>query len=391
MEPTTETSTEEQPKPICPNCGGKMTRKGHFCPNCGQHRFDGRIRLRHLLAKFLHGLTHLDGKFIRMAWQLLVPGRVTVEYFRGRIKRYPHPVQFFFVVMFFFLFVFNKVFVADKLHVNSTTGSSFQVSRDTLKETPKTKKREDTDFFQALQRYVMIREFRQSYDSLPERLRTTATQAAFDSSEQILGRDLNMISDAIRVEMDSGNHASRHPLDSIPLSFVNRKFTIATSDLVHYQPDEVVELYHITNWQDRILVKQGIKSVRDPRGLLHAYLGSLTWTILVLMALMSGVLALLYWRQRRYYVEHFIFLLHQHSGTFLLLTLGLALDHFVHLGASWLLLFGWLGIALLIAMKRFYGQGWAKTTVKWMIYSFIYLFSFILLFFFGLLLVFVIF
>ena len=44
MEPNPDIQTEEQPKPVCSNCGEKMTRKGHFCPHCGQKKFDGRIR-----------------------------------------------------------------------------------------------------------------------------------------------------------------------------------------------------------------------------------------------------------------------------------------------------------------------------------------------------------
>jgi hypothetical protein len=32
---------------------------------------------------------------------------------------------------------------------------------------------------------------------------------------------------------------------------------------------------------------------------------------------MAGVMLLLYWRPRRYYVEHLVFLLHNHSALFL--------------------------------------------------------------------------
>jgi hypothetical protein len=80
-----------------------------------------------------------------------------------------------------------------------------------------------------------------------------------------------------------------------------------------------------------VCLNKGIKSHKTPDALGHAYVGSLTWTILALIAIMSGFLALLYRSQRRYYVEHFIFLLHFHTGTMLLLLLLLAIlgDHWV--------------------------------------------------------------
>ncbi|MFN8301578.1 MAG: DUF3667 domain-containing protein [Saprospiraceae bacterium] len=394
MEPNPDIQTEEQPKPVCSNCGEKMTRKGHFCPHCGQKKFDGRIRMRDLLSKFLHNITHLDGKFVRMAWQLLVPGRVTMAYFQGKIKRYPHPVQFFFVVMFFFLFLLNKTLDSGQKRISSRTGASIHIQMDGNKEAGEESRIGAEDFFKTLERQALVREFQASYTDLPAALQTPAVRAAFDSSALHMSANYRLLLSDIQEELDSAGEKSVRAdllLDTIPIGLVNKEYRFAITDLLRLSPDELLDQYGITNWKDRIMVKQGIKSIKEPKGLLHAYLGSLTWTILALVALMSVILALLYRRQRRYYVEHFIFLLHQHSGAFLLLTLVLLGSLWVDMRWAWLLMFAWIGLSLLIAMKNFYGESWVKTLLKWTAYSLLYLISFGCLFFFGLLIVFFVF
>jgi len=104
------------------------------------------------------------------------------------------------------------------------------------------------------------------------------------------------------------------------------------------------------------------------------------------------VLRLLYWRRGGYYVEHFIFLMHQQSGAYLLLTLGLVIHQFMFkLQVGWLLVIAWIGISMLLSMKRFYQNNWAWTIAKWLIYCTVYVFGLVVLFVATLLVVFVVF
>lgn len=394
MEPVTDPGAEEIPKPVCPNCESKMTRKGQFCPHCGQKRFDGRIRLRDILSKFLHSITHLDGKFVRMAWQLLIPGKVTVAYFQGKIKRYPHPVQFFFVVMFFFLLLTTKSLDSEDNQVSSRTGSNVHIKVSEQKEQEDQKRVNADDFFKTLERQAIIREFQTSFADLPDSLQTPVVRSAFDSSAAQLGSEYRLLLQDIQEELNSAGEKSLRAdllLDTIPIGLVNKEYRFAITDLLNLSPDELLDQYGIMAWQERLMVKQGIKSIKDPKGLLHAYIGSLTWTILALIALMSVVLALLYRRQRRYYVEHFIFLLHQHSGALMLMTLVLLGNLWIDMTFVWILTFGWIGLSLLFALKAFYGNNWGKTIVKWLGYCLLYLINFGWLFFVGLLVVFFVF
>lgn len=391
MDTTEPVEPAAEPKPRCQNCGKKMTRKGGFCPNCGQKNFDGRVRMRDLLSRFIFGLTHLDNKFVRMSWRLLLPGSVTIDYFQGKIKRYPHPFQFFFVVMFFFLLLFSKLFEGQNFRTTNRQGEGLNFGT-TRQEQGKGKVHVNNDnFYLALQRYVLGQEIRAAYDSIPARLRTRETREAMDTMIRYANGEWETAVERIQGDMDSTAKNDLKRLDSISLNFITSQVKIATTDAIRLEPEEIVVKYGITDWRERIFLRQGLKSVKDPKGLMHAYVGSMTWTILALVSLMAMVLGLLYWRQRRYYVEHFIFLLHQHSGAFLLLTLSLLVQQFYDLGGLWVLIFGWIGISLLIAMKRYYRQGYFKTTLKWLLYCFLYIIGFIFLFIVGLILVFVLF
>jgi len=60
----------------------------------------------------------------------------------------------------------------------------------------------------------------------------------------------------------------------------------------------------------------------------------------VFLPLMAALMKLLYWRPRRYYLEHLVLLLHNHACVFLLLSIFLLALH--GLGSS-----NWIGVLLL--------------------------------------------
>jgi hypothetical protein len=92
--------------------------------------------------------------------------------------------------------------------------------------------------------------------------------------------------------------------------------------------------------------------------------------VFVMMPLFAFILKLLYARRKRFYVEHFVFALHVHSFAFLMMTLMLVLRW------GWLnaVMGTWFVLALFLAMKRVYGQGWFRTLLKFGILSWAYLF-----------------
>jgi hypothetical protein len=247
----------------------------------------------------------------------------------------------------------------------------------------KTATKKESDFYFLLERYVFTREVVLGYDSLPQTLQTPEVKKSLDVILEKTNSRWTHLMDSILV-----NEKSK---DSLTLNFFSKKYRIAFKDIVELTPEEISDKYKIDYWLNRMFLKQAIRSMQDPSDLTSAYVGSFSWTILALIFIMAGWLKFFYWRQKRYYVEHFIFLMHWHSGVFLVFTILLGISHFYPLGVAWAFVYIVAAIFLLLSMKNFYGQNWFRTIFKWFWFLLFYLIGFIILFAIGLFVVFAIF
>src|SRR5690606_19705106 len=85
--------------------------------------------------------------------------------------------------------------------------------------------------------------------------------------------------------------------------------------------------------------------------------------VFLMLPAFALLLKLLYVRRKRYYVEHFVFGLHTHAFTFLMFTIMLlGRTNWIRLPATL-----WMLAYFFLAMKRYYGQGWLKTTLKYIV------------------------
>lgn len=387
-------STEHAPIPAavpCKNCGADLLPPAKFCSTCGQRNFDGRVRLRDLVGKFFAGLWHLDNKFLKTCRDVMVPARVAIRYFQGKIDRYHHPIQFFFMVMFFFLLLFNRLF--DGVGFNNTQGK-FSVSiksGDTTAVQPIEQTLQARGIFPLLEDFVRIQTYREAYERLPDSMRSNTAQMALDS----IIRELEGPKEAVVQQIFEYQSAvNKGPVrsDTLDLTFFTTTVHIDVFDLIRYSPEEIITRYQLTAWDDQVAVRQGIKSIKDPKGLIRQYVGSFGWSIFILVAFMALVLRGMYWKTKRLYVEHFVFVINQQSGAYLLLTLCLLLQYYCF-KISWLWFLGliWVLISLPIAMKRFYGYSWPWTIGFTVLYSLLYLIALVFLFIATLLVVFVLF
>ncbi|MBC8137066.1 MAG: DUF3667 domain-containing protein, partial [Fibrella sp.] len=114
----------------------------------------------------------------------------------------------------------------------------------------------------------------------------------------------------------------------------------------------------------------------------------LPFLLLVQLPLFAIWMRLIYFRQRRLYVEHLVFVLHTHTFFFLLFggvfaanalaqSLGTRLP-MLDIPVTWLMLTGIVTFYNVLGYKRFYGQGWGKTLVKgwFLLHGYLFLFAF---------------
>ena len=319
----------------CRNCGHHhSTVDVHFCANCGQKNTDGRTSMGDIWHEFLHNTLHLDEKFFKMLRFLFIPGKLTVEFFQGRQKRYPHPTRFFLVIVALFLYLVNST-----LHLKAKVDQAPKPLAD-IRE-----------------KFHIGQQIRKTFDSLPQNLHTPESAAVVDSLFE---------KNELGTSKDSTNFGN-----------FGRNYRFASSDFALLTPDSLIEKYKIEGFFAKISIKQAIKVADEPTSIVHSWIGSLTATILLLLTLMSPVLMLLFRKTRPFFVEHFIFLMH-HTTTLLLGMsvlillgkIGVAKKFFdISIGIWWVI---WMTAGMVLAMRRFYERKWPEILGKWLIFSLLY-------------------
>jgi len=113
------------------------------------------------------------------------------------------------------------------------------------------------------------------------------------------------------------------------------------------------------------------------RELLATIMHNVPRAMFVFLPLLALIMKLLYWRPKRYYVEHLLFLVHNHAFVFLAFSIVALLTSIPVVGPHLGLLDGliWLYMIWYIfrAMRVYYGQSRLLTTAKYLAIGFSYL------------------
>ncbi len=123
-----------------------------------------------------------------------------------------------------------------------------------------------------------------------------------------------------------------------------------------------------------LLQKACRKSIAENAHLQEAFMHNMPRAMFIFLPLLAGVMMLMYWRPRRYYVEHLLLFVHNHAVAFLVLGVVLLLGKFVPdipgLGLAIFLYFTWY---MYRSMRVVYAQGRVLTWSKLMLLAFFYL------------------
>ena len=96
----------------CLNCGTQMGSGDRFCPLCGQKRLEREdMSFRHLIGESFLDYFHFDSKFFRTIVPLVLkPGKLSLEFMKGKRKSYVEPFRLFLVIsiIYFLLLPFSK-------------------------------------------------------------------------------------------------------------------------------------------------------------------------------------------------------------------------------------------------------------------------------------------
>jgi hypothetical protein len=295
------------------------------------------VPAREILGEFFSTVLAWDNRLWQTLSVILRPGQLTQAYFQGKRASYIAPARLFLFAVLLHLAVIN-----------------FFLSPDLFKS-------EDTQRIgqELVDLDRTIKELRDWRSELAKE--GYADPGQVEAVDSLL---LNL-EDRFRVMHDKRTISINLPLVS-DQTLVLPIFELETSD-----PDSLCLQHGIHSMTGRLFIHQLLKAYRHPRNFGNFVVARLSWMIFLLVPIMALVLYVLYWRRAYYYIEHLIFTMHVHVVAFLGVSLGLILDTWLNLHISlWLFLAGL--VYTLLAMKRYYGQGWLRTSLKFAFYHIAY-------------------
>ncbi|MYB05541.1 MAG: DUF3667 domain-containing protein [Gemmatimonadetes bacterium] len=393
-EPTAEvTSGANADKALCENCG--RPRADRFCSQCGQNDRTYTRSLFPVLGELVRESFEFDGRLAQtLKLLLLKPGSLSTEFSCNRRARYMTPVRLYLFTSVIFFLTMSLVTsrlpnpLEEELDLDPSSSlaeipgevmDSLQAAMDSLQaivpglqlqidgeDVPVSMEISESGI--AALRANLEPSQHGKLDDLLRRESARGTQvalailaAAFDSET--------------RPSPVGGRQADPAPAEDAPPGVDS---TVQTAGTVAGDPPDraAVVLPTSRGFLARMFLNSAVDLLHDPDAFFERIVGNLSIAMFFLLPVYALILAVLYWRQKRYYIEHLIFGMHVHSFLFMIVTLMLiaSITPMGAAGQGWTQ--GILGLAVvaypIIALRRFYGNGWFVTLFKAFVLAILY-------------------
>ena len=332
----------------CLNCGTHIPEDARYCPSCGQKVELIKLPFTHLVSEFFESIFNVDSGLLPTLKKIWLPGQLTIEFFKGRRKKYIRPIRLLLVSSLLFL-TFVGLYTKNSINELDSGEDTWIADESRYKSTLYMQRIHDhyrpQDSLLIDTVYWSFLRFAGNTDKLPQDIQ------AYKDSASIM----------------------ELVLDSISLPVLLSKYTIGTDgmkvseiDAIRLSPDELADKYGVKGWINRLVFKQALKTIKDVSGLVRYMVGSILWMFFLTIPSMALVLYILKGIGRSFYIEHLIFTIHAHSLFFVLITISIIIDHYLGGGLLLSLSFPIYSLWLLIALKRYYKRGWFKNPDKFL-------------------------
>lgn len=324
----------------CRNCEKLITAEMQFCPYCSQKNTDGKIRVRSFLAVFVNQVFNIESKLFKTLRDLFIPGKLTIEYFKGKHKTYFHPLRLFIVLAVIYIAL-----------VGFSQHNFLQINDDG-------KSISSPSFHKKVYYFILLQQL-DSLNNVNYQTKKYNTNT-YTHIQQLICDTLE------KYEKISRSDSMFWDVEAI--------------DLIELNAQEIIDKYNIEGFWDVLLFKQGLKvSKGGDSGINSFILNNALWAILLMMPFLAFILMLFY-NKKYYYVEHLVFSFHAHSFIFFLfivLSLPYYLLNFVGISNKIIeviviIIILIVPVYILFALKNVYDQKWWITVLKFLGISFNY-------------------
>jgi hypothetical protein len=334
--------TGEARSGVCANCGA--TLQGAYCTACGQKHEPHVHSVGHFMHEAFESITHADSRVWRTLWLLLSrPGRLTREFFAGRRASHLPPFRLYLVISVVFFLI-----------VGMPEGKQIELQVD---PTPSAKRvAEMNDVARALETDL------------------AATPGAVDIAKAVRAQAAREQAGLDAKAAPAADSKPGTPTEDFKQGM--RENNIVTEFCKEFEAEESNQDAGTRSYQK---LQAFCTKTNADRGtaLVEAVVHNIPKAMFVFLPLLALVMKLLYWRPKRYYVEHLTFLVHNHAFVFLALGIMslVGLIPVVREYTNFPELALWLYIVwyLYRGMRNYYGQGRALTLTKFFSIGFAYL------------------
>jgi hypothetical protein len=341
----------------CLNCNVTLAGEENFCHNCGQRNNINQLSFKLFVEEFFGDIFSYDSRLWGTVFPLIIkPGKVAYEFVLGKRKEFVNPFRTYLTVSLIFFLIYGLLNTFNQYNNDGT-----EISKNTF-----------LNF---------------NFNNDDGKLSTT-------EKDSILNKALANVKEDVAINLDSTLRANNVNLDSINLDKTTldtikkkaaeqNKFAKKVTRFYDYyeenKEDTVAHAldslgYKNTFW-NRFYYDKAISTheMLDDKGesLNQKIFSGLSIAIFLFLPVFALFLKLIYIRRKYTYMEHMVFVFYTQSVFFLLLLLFLIIyffssgqDRFIAVPIVLFAIYLWL------AMKKFYQQGWIKTTFKYFLANF---------------------
>jgi len=319
--------------PRCLNCGTELL--GPFCHYCGQPDKNFLRFFPVLLRELMEDFLDFDSRFMRTMKPLLFrPGKLTRDYLDGRRFRYTPPLRLYIFssIACFFLAAFIAS-DAIQVHTGGEEGdvvvTGIQIGSDDQEVEAALDKLDPEKRKKVEEALEKAKEARATEDSEPNGIDINGKPWDRETNPFIIEWMPNWVNDWVNDEIEGSPQKGKEIAEN---------------------PD---------------LIKDKVFDV-------------LPATMFVLLPLVALLFKFWYLFAKKYYIEHLIFALHNHSFLFVMVFIVMLLNGLaswsepagqvrIHSAVTWanIAIGVWIPLYFLVSLKRVYQQGWGMTLAKY--------------------------
>lgn len=368
----------------CLNCGHPLDISDKYCPNCSQANSTKKLTLKDFFDEFFSSLLNYDSKLLKTLYALLIhPGSITKDYINGKRISYTNPFRFLLSLAFiyFLLFTFNKRFEnldesARKFDGTISAGGpvSYNIKSGDIKVDSLKMKEQAEEVLHSLDSIEKsnpgLTFGLKKFDSIKNAQPEVAQQlSVLDSLTSSKSKKNKINKDSLMAANPKGYYDSISKKTGID-GFSDKVdfFVQMIKKDTLYTFNQSIEKYEIENNLSNKMAFNFSNNIltilQRPSSFLNDTISRLPFVIFFFMPLFTIFIWLAYIRKTYTYTDHLIFSFHNQSLLFILLILSLLVDTIFKISTAGLFV-TLFSIYLFMAMKRFYGQGYFKTIVKY--------------------------